>query len=142
MAYDPDNIFAQILRGDASAIKVDEDDHCLTFMDIMPQNDGHTLVVPKESAEDILAISPEALTHVVRQTQRVAKAIDLAFQPDGVMVAQLNRAAAGQTVFHLHFHVIPRWGREGMAFHGRPMADNDVLESNAEKIRNALKEIE
>ena len=142
MAYDPDNIFALILRGDAPAIKVEEDEHTLSFMDIMPQSEGHTLIVPKEPAEDILAISPEALAQVTRQTHRIAHAVERAFEPDGIMIAQLNRAAAGQTVFHLHFHVIPRWGAADLAFHARQMADMETLETHAEKIRNALKDID
>jgi len=138
MSYDDDNIFAKILRGEAPAHVVDEDDVSLTFMDLMPQSEGHTLIIPKESAEDILHVSTEALGHVIRQTQRVAKAVDQAFHPDGVMIAQLNRAPAGQTVFHLHFHVIPRWSGEAMPFMAREMADPKNLKENAEKIRKYL----
>ena len=142
MSYDDDNIFAKILRGEAPAYVVEEDSVSLTFMDLMPQSEGHTLIIPKESAQDILHVSSEALGHVIRQTQRVAKAVDEAFQPDGVMVAQLNRAPAGQTVFHLHFHVIPRWSGEAMPFMARDMADPIVLERNAEKIRKCLMSID
>lgn len=138
MSYDDDNIFAKILRGEAPAHIVEEDEMSLTFMDLMPQSKGHTLIIPKESAQDILNVSSEALGHVIRQTQRVAKAVDEAFHPDGVMVAQLNRAPAGQTVFHLHFHVIPRWSGEAMPFMARDMADPDDLQINAEKIRKYL----
>ena len=138
MSYDDDNIFAKILRGEAPAYIVEEDAMSLTFMDLMPQSEGHTLIIPKESAQDILHVSSEALGHVIRQTQRVAKAVDEAFHPDGVMVAQLNRAPAGQTVFHLHFHVIPRWSGEAMPFMARDMADPIVLERHAEKIRKYL----
>ena len=127
MSYDDDNIFAKILRGEAPAYVVEEDSVSLTFMDLMPQSKGHTLIIPKESAQDILNVSSEALGHVIRQTQRVAKAVDEAFHPDGVMVAQLNRAPAGQTVFHLHFHVIPRWSGEAMPFMARDMANPDDL---------------
>lgn len=118
MSYDDDNIFAKILRGEAPAHVVDEDDVSLTFMDLMPQSEGHTLIIPKESAEDILHVSTEALGHVIRQTQRVAKAVDQAFHPDGVMIAQLNRAPAGQTVFS---SALPRDSalvRGGDALHG------------------------
>ena len=138
MSYDDDNIFAKILRGEAPAYIVEEDAMSLTFMDLMPQSEGHTLIIPKESAQDILHVSSEALGHVIRQTQRVAKAVDEAFHPDGVMVAQLNRAPAGQTVFHLHFHVIPRWSGEAMPFMARDMADPIVLERHAKKIRKYL----
>lgn len=140
MAYDDGNIFAQILRGEAAAHVVDEDEHTLSFMDIMPQSDGHTLVIPKIGAEDLLDIAPDALAAVVVQTQRIAKAVDIAFKPAGIMIAQLNRAPAGQSVFHLHFHVIPRFAAD-MAIHAQAMAPPEVLESNAEKIRNALKNI-
>jgi len=142
MSYDDDNIFAKILRGEAPAYVVEEDAMSLTFMDLMPQSEGHTLIIPKESAQDILHVSSEALGHVIRQTQRVAKAVDEAFHPDGVMVAQLNRARAGQTVFHLHFHVIPRWSGEAMPFMARDMADPIVLERHAAKIRKYLKNID
>jgi len=142
MSYDDDNIFAKILRGEAPAYIVEEDAMSLTFMDLMPQSEGHTLIIPKESAQDILHVSSEALGHVIRQTQRVAKAVDEAFHPDGVMVAQLNRAPAGQTVFHLHFHVIPRWSGEAMPFMARDMADPIVLERHAAKIRKYLKNID
>ena len=142
MSYDDDNIFAKILRGEAPACIVEEDAMSLTFMDLMPQSEGHTLIIPKEFAQDILHVSSEALGHVIRQTQRVAKAVDEAFHPDGVMVAQLNRAPAGQTVFHLHFHVIPRWSGEAMPFMARDMADPIVLERHAAKIRKYLKNID
>ena len=142
MSYDDDNIFAKILRGEAPAYIVEEDAMSLTFMDLMPQSEGHTLIIPKESAQDILHVSSEALGHVIRQTQRVAKAVDEAFHPDGVMVAQLNRAPAGQTAFHLHFHVIPRWSGEAMPFMARDMADPIVLERHAAKIRKYLKNID
>ena len=142
MSYDDDNIFAKILRGEAPACIVEEDAMTLTFMDLMPQSEGHTLIIPKEFAQDILHVSSEALGHVIRQTQRVAKAVDEAFHPDGVMVAQLNRAPAGQTVFHLHFHVIPRWSGEAMPFMARDRADPIVLERHAAKIRKYLKNID
>ena len=142
MSYDDDNIFAKILRGEAPACIVEEDAMTLTFMDLMPQSEGHTLIIPKEFAQDILHVSSEALGHVIRQTQRVAKAVDEAFHPDGVMVAQLNRAPAGQTVFHLHFHVIPRWSGEAMPFMARDMADPIVLERLAQKIRKYLKKLD
>ena len=142
MSYDENNIFAKILRGEAPAHVVEEDSMSLTFMDLMPQSEGHTLIIPKEPARDILHVSTEALGHIIRQTQRVAKAVDEAFHPDGVMIAQLNRAPAGQTVFHLHFHVIPRWSGEAMPFMAREMADPNTLKENAETIRKYLKNID
>ncbi len=138
MTYDPNNIFAKILRGDAPAHIVDLDEHSLVMMDIMPQSPGHVLVIPKEPTEDIFSISKQALSHVILQTRRVACAIDKVFKPDGVMIMQLNRAGGGQTVFHLHFHVIPKWHVQEMGFHARQMEDSDVLAEHALKIRKAL----
>lgn len=111
MSYDPNNPFAKILRDDMPAVRVFEDDRTLAFMDVMPQSDGHTLIIPKERVEDIFDVSPETLDAVIATTQRVALAVRTAFRPAGVQIMQLNGSAAGQTVFHLHFHVIPRYGR-------------------------------
>ena len=138
MAYDPDNIFAKILRGEASAHMVLDEEHCLAFMDLMPQSPGHTLIIPREPAENIFDLSGEGLLHLVATTQRVAKAVKAAFKPAGLMIAQLNGADAGQTVFHIHFHVIPRYAGEGLTFHARSMADTDELAANAARIRAAL----
>ena len=106
MAYDSDNIFAKILRGEAPAFKVYEDDHSLAFMDVMPQVDGHTLVIPKYKAEDLLDVEPVALGATIQAVQTVAAAVKQAFSAPGIMIAQLNGPAAGQTVFHLHLHII------------------------------------
>ena len=138
MAYDPDNIFAKILRGEASAHVVLDEEHCLAFMDLMPQSSGHTLIIPREPAENIFDLSTEGLAQLVATTQRVASAVKAAFKPTGLMIAQLNGADAGQTVFHIHFHVIPRYAREGLTFHARSMADADELAANAARIRAAL----
>ena len=138
MAYDPDNIFAKILRGEANAHVVLDEEHCLAFMDVMPQSSGHTLIIPREPAENIFDLSTEGLAHLSATTQRVAKAVETAFKPAGLMIAQLNGADAGQTVFHIHFHVIPRYAGEGLTFHARSMADTDELAANAAKIRAAL----
>lgn len=135
MAYDPNNIFAKILRGDAEACTVFEDDKTLAFMDIMPQTKGHTLVIPKAAAENIFDLSPEMLAATILTTRKVALAIRDAFQPAGLMVGQLNGAMAGQTVFHLHFHIIPRYEPGGFRFHGRPVADPGTLEEHAAAIR-------
>lgn len=138
MPYDNNNIFAKIIRKEAPAFLVEEDDHCLTMMDIMPQSKGHTLVIPKEPAVDVLDISDQGLERLMLQTRRVARAVDSAFEPEGVMIVQLNRAGAGQSVFHLHFHVIPRWGGLQMAFHSREPEHSSVLEDHAQRIRSAL----
>ena len=138
MAYDPDNIFAKILRGEASAHMVLNEEHCLAFMDLMPQSPGHTLIIPREPAENIFDLSAEGLGQLVATTQRVASAVKAAFKPTGLMIAQLNGADAGQTVFHIHFHVIPRYAGEGLTFHARSMADADELAANAARIRAAL----
>ncbi len=138
MAYDDQNPFAKILRGEAPAHRVCEDDHTLAFMDIMPQTKGHTLVIPKSPATNIFEIEPEMLAATVLTTQRVARAVRAAFGPRGVMVGQLNGAMAGQTVFHLHFHIIPRYEPGGFRFHGQPVADPGELARHAAAIRSAL----
>ena len=138
MTYDAGNIFAKILRGDADAFIVEQDEYSLTMMDIMPQTTGHTLVIPKEPATDIFEISDSYLQKVIIQTRRVARAVDQAFNPDGVMILQLNRAGAGQSVFHLHFHVIPRWGGLQMKFHAREIEESAILQEHAKKIRSEL----
>ena len=138
MNYDDGNIFAKILRGEADAHRVLEDDHCVAFMDVMPQSPGHTLVIPREQAIDLFHLSPAGLTHLIQTTQRVARAVKAAFQPGGIMVMQLNGADAGQTVFHIHFHVIPRYQGEGLTLHGRTLANRQELAQNAAKVRAAL----
>ena len=138
MAYDPTNVFARILRGEIPAHKVCEDEHTLAFMDVMPQADGHTLVIPKAEAENIFDLPGPALAATILTTQRVARAVQTAFDAPGILIAQLNGRAAGQSVFHLHFHVVPR--REGfdLRLHARDMADPAVLAAHAARIRAAL----
>ncbi len=138
MAYDDDNIFAKILRGDAPAFKVYEDDHSLAFMDVMPQVDGHTLVVPKDRAEDIHDADPVILGATIATVQTVAAAVKQAFDAPGIMLAQLNGPAAGQTVFHLHFHILPRFDGVEFRMHARDMADFELLEQHAQRIRDCL----
>jgi histidine triad (HIT) family protein len=138
MAYDPSNIFARILRGEIPCHKVYEDEHTLAFMDIMPQADGHALVIPRASAENILDVPPEALAATILTTQRVARAVKKAFDPPGLMIAQLNGRGAGQSVFHLHFHVVPRYSGKALDMHAGPMADPQRLAAHAERIRAAL----
>ncbi|MCE9523570.1 MAG: HIT family protein [Alphaproteobacteria bacterium] len=138
MAYDPNNIFAKIIRGEAPAFKVYEDAHTIAFMDIMPQAEGHTLVIPKEYAESIFDLSPEAAASLIKATQKVAAAVRTATNAPGIMLAQLNGAAAGQTVFHIHFHIIPRAGGIDLSFHARKMADMEKLKALAAKIAAAV----
>ena len=138
MAYDNDNIFAKILRGEIPCVKVYEDAKTLAFMDVMPEADGHVLVVPKEGAETILDLSPEGVAAMMATTQKVAKAVDKALEPDGILLKQYNRPAAGQSVFHIHFHIVPRWEGVSLAPHGKVMVEASQLEPIAAKIRSAL----
>jgi len=138
MPYDPNNIFAKILRGEIPCVKVYEDAKTLAFMDVMPEADGHVLVVPKEGAETILDLSPEGMAAMMATTQKVAKAVDKALAPDGILLKQYNRPAAGQSVFHVHFHIVPRWEDVPLAPHGKVMVEAARLEPIAAKIRSAL----
>ena len=138
MAYDKDNIFARIVRGEIPCHKVYEDAETLAFMDIMPQAEGHTLVVPKQAGEDVFTTSPESVAAAARTVRLVARAVKKAFAPPGIMVAQLNGAAAGQSVFHLHFHVIPRYAGKDLGIHAAAQADHAVLAEHAARIRAAL----
>ena len=138
-AYDPNNIFAKILRGELPSHKVYEDDRALAFLDIMPRAAGHTLVLPKAPARNILDVAPDDLAHVMRVAQKIAKTALAVFSADGVTVQQFNEPAGGQVVFHLHVHVIPR--RDGVAL--KPPAtfkeDPAVLAEQAAKLAAALK---
>lgn len=138
--YDPDNIFARILRGDIPSVKVWEDEHVLAFMDVFPQSEGHVLVISKTStAPSLLEIEPEALTRLTAAVQRTARAVEKALKPEGFQVMQFNGEAGGQTVFHLHFHIIPRWAERPMKGHGHaPMADTAALRVLAGRIAAAL----
>ncbi|MGY6661871.1 MAG: HIT family protein [Glycocaulis sp.] len=137
--YDDQNIFAKILRGEAPCVKVREDEHTLTIMDAFPQAPGHVLVIPKEPARNLFELSEEAAEKSILAVKTVAAAVRRALEPDGVFVAQFNGAPAGQTVFHIHFHIIPRREGEEIAGHGKAgMADPAELEQLAEKIRAAL----
>ncbi|AEA64663.1 MULTISPECIES: HIT family protein [Burkholderia] len=139
MAYDDKNIFAKILRGELPCTRVYESDSTIAFMDIMPQSPGHTLVVPKEAAEMLYELSDEAAAECIRVTKRIALAIREALRPDGLFIGQFNGAAAGQTVPHVHFHLIPRWATQPLGAHSRDVADPKELEAMAERIRAALK---
>ncbi|MFX1672735.1 HIT family protein [Paraburkholderia sp. A2WS-5] len=138
MAYDDNNIFAKLLRGEIPSIKLCESDAALAIMDVMPQSEGHVLVLPKEPAEEIYELSPEAVAASMAMVQKVAAAVRKSLAPDGLMIAQFNGAAAGQTVPHVHFHLIPRRRGEELRLHARDMADKAQLEVTAERIRAAL----
>jgi histidine triad (HIT) family protein len=138
MAYDKDNIFARIVRGEIPCHKVYEDADTLAFMDIMPQAEGHTLVVPKIAGEDIFSTPPGSLATAIRTAQKVAGAVKTVFSPPGVMIAQLNGAAAGQSVFHLHIHVIPRYAGKDLGIHVAAQADPARLAEQAARLRAAL----
>jgi histidine triad (HIT) family protein len=138
LAYDPNNIFARILRGELPKVVVYEDATTLAFMDIMPSVEGHTLVIPKEAAESILDLSPEGAAAVMATTQKIARAVKKALDVPGVMLVQLNGTAAGQSVPHIHFHVLPREEGLDLKLHGRAMVDPKTLEPIAAKIRAAL----
>jgi histidine triad (HIT) family protein len=137
-AYDPDNIFAKILRGVLPAHKVYEDDDVLAFMDIMPRGDGHTLVIPKTPARNILDINADKLAILIKAVQKVARAVKSAMKADGVTIQQFNETAGGQVVFHIHFHVIPRFDGIALRPHTQTMAPPELLKAQAETIRNAF----
>lgn len=138
MAYDRNNIFAKILRGEIPCAKVYEDEHTLAFMDVMPQSDGHTLVIPKYEAENLYQLPPAQLQTLIATTQRIAVAAQTAFNADGLMLIQFNGEAAGQTVLHIHFHIVPRYIGKPLREHGRSMADKELLAQQAELLRQAL----
>jgi histidine triad (HIT) family protein len=139
-AYDTNNIFAKILRGDIPSVKVWEDDHVLAFMDVFPQSEGHVLIIAKQSqARNLLEIEPEVLARVTAALQRTAKAVEKALKPEGLSILQFNGEAGGQTVFHLHFHIIPRWADRPMKGHGHaPMAEAAALRPLADRIAAEL----
>ena len=139
-AYDPANIFAKIVRGEIPSAKVWEDENILAFMDVFPQSEGHVLVIHKTSAaRNLLEISPEHLAQLTAAVQRTARAVNAALEPEGFSIMQFNGEAGGQTVFHLHFHVVPRWSDRPLKGHGHaPMADADTLKALAARIAAAL----
>ena len=138
--YDPDNIFAKIVRGEAPAAKVFEDDDTLAFMDVFPQARGHLLVIHKSStARNLLEVEPEPLQTLILTVQRLTRAARAALKPDGIMVSQFNGAVSGQTIYHLHFHIIPRYAGQRLAGHGHGnRADIAELEKIAKDIAAAL----
>lgn len=138
--YDNDNIFAKILRGEMPCVKVYEDEHTLAFMDVFPQSNGHTLIIPKnDQARNLLDASTDTLGHVMKTVQKISAAVKSALKPDGIIVTQFNGAPAGQTVFHLHVHIIPRYENTDMTAHASGgMADMDELSALADRIKSAL----
>jgi histidine triad (HIT) family protein len=137
-SYDRSNAFAKILRGELPSHKLYEDDAVLAIMDVMPTAHGHTLVIPKAASRNILDADPEVLAQVISVVQKLAKAVKAAFAADGVAVFQYNESASGQSVFHLHFHVVPRHEGVPLKPHGSKMEDHAILAANADKIRAAL----
>ena len=136
--YDSGNIFAKILRGELPAHKIYEDEATFAFMDIMPRGDGHSLVIPKKPSRNMLDVDPESLAAVMETVRKVARASVRAFDADGVTIQQFNEQAGGQVVFHLHFHIIPRFAGVGLKPHTGAMEKPEVLAANAEKLRAAL----
>ena len=137
MAYDDQNIFAKILRGELPCIKVYEDEHALAFMDIMPQAEGHTLVIPKEAAETLLDLSAEAAANTINAVQKIGNAIKKGLGAEGIVLMQLNGSSAGQTVPHIHFHLIPG-SIHHLGRHASQMGDQEKIKALAEKIKAAL----
>lgn len=138
--YDPNNIFARILRGEIPAHKVHEDAETLAFMDVMPQSAGHMLVVPKKQARNLFDADPAVLATLMAAAKKLALAARKGLKADGVQIAQFNEEAAGQTVFHLHVHIIPRYAGVPLKKHSGEMEKPEVLAAHAEKIRAALAE--
>jgi len=138
MEYDPQNPFARILRGELPSVKVYEDEHTLAMMDIMPQAEGHVLVLPKEAAVELFALSDESAAACIRTTKKVAAAVKAALGAPGIMVAQFNGRAAGQTVPHVHFHIVPRSEAAPLKPHAAAQADIGELQALAARIIAAL----
>jgi histidine triad (HIT) family protein len=139
-AYDDQNIFAKIIRGEAPCFKVHEDENTIVFMDIMPRSRGHTLIVPKAASRNLLDAQPSTLAAVIDMAQRVALAVKKAFQPDGVMLVQFSESAAGQTVFHLHFHIVPAYAGTALKPEGTK-GDMASIEEDAGLLKKALAEV-
>jgi histidine triad (HIT) family protein len=137
-AYDPANIFGKIIRGEIPAHKVYEDADVLVMMDIFPQSKGHVLVIPKAESRNLLDADPAALARAIPQVQRVARAVNTALKPDGLRLVQYNEAPAGQSVFHLHFHIIPVYEGTELGRHGQGRADDVELAQQAKAIAEAL----
>ena len=137
-AYDPSNIFSKIIKGEIPSHKVYEDADVLVMMDISPQSKGHVLIIPKAASRNLLDADPAVLARAIPQVQRVARATQKALNPDGIRVVQFNEAPAGQSVFHLHFHVIPVYEGVELSRHGQGKADDAELAAQARAIAAAL----
>lgn len=140
--YDPANIFAKILAGQIPCVRVYEDAVALAFMDVMPCAEGHTLVIPKKPARNLLDVAPDDLAALMPIVQKVARAVKAGMAADGLTVQQFNEGAAGQSVFHLHFHLLPRWEGVALRAPGGPMAKPEALKRQAEKIAATLRMME
>jgi len=138
--YDDGNIFAKMARGEAPSAKVYEDEACMAFLDLFPQSRGHTLVISKAArARNLLDVEPEALKALIAAVQKVAQGLEAALKPDGLVLTQFNGAPAGQTVFHLHFHLIPRYEGVPVTGHGQSrMAEPTELAALAKEIAAAM----
>jgi histidine triad (HIT) family protein len=139
MTYDPNNIFAKILRGEIPCHKIYEDEHTLAFMDVMPQVDGHCLVIPKQPSRGLLDADPRTLAHLMATVQKIAAAAKKAFNADGIQIRQYNEEAGGQTVFHLHVHILPMKMGVPVKPHSGKMADNALLAKQAQMITALIK---
>ena len=138
MSYDPNNVFAKILRGELPCEKVYEDEHTFAFMDIMPRADGHVLVIPKKGARNIVDIALADLQATIATVQKVARAVKDGMKADGLTIQQFNESAGGQVVFHLHFHILPRWDGVPLRPHTGETAPKEALAEHARRIRDAL----
>ena len=138
MAYDNNNVFAQILRGEMPSYSVYEDEKTYAFMDIMPASKGHTLVIPKSDAENIFELEVNYVAAVAKTSKLIAAAIKKTLNPSGVLITQLNGADAGQTVFHYHMHVIPVYSENPMKIHANKMGDTALLETTAKEIKRGI----
>jgi histidine triad (HIT) family protein len=136
--YDPDNIFGKVLRGEIPAHKVFEDDRVFAMMDIFPQSKGHVLVIPKAGSRNLLDADAATLSEIMPYVQRLARAVQKALRPDGIRVMQFNEAPAGQSVFHLHFHIVPVYEGVALGRHGEGKADDGELADQAKAIAAAL----
>jgi histidine triad (HIT) family protein len=136
--YDPDNIFARILRGEAPCVKVYEDGVSLAFMDVMPRADGHTLVIPKVPARTLFDLDPQDLARFIPAVQKVGRAVMAGMKAEGLLLQQFNEPASGQQVFHLHFHLLPCWTGVALRPPGGPFQDAGTLKPHADKIAAAL----
>ena len=138
MVYDPQNTFARILRGELPCVQLFEDAHTFAIMDLMPQSEGHALVITREPAETLFDLSPEGAAACIQTTQLIGAAVKRAFEVPGIMIMQINGAASGQTIPHVHFHIIPRRMGEPLRLHATSRADVERLREQAERIKNNL----